>query len=36
MARKPPDLRMLNLVVKDMAASVEFYRRLGVDAPIAR
>ena len=33
MARKPPDLRMLNLVVKDTAATVEFYRRLGVDAP---
>ncbi len=28
-----PDLHMLNLVVRDMAASVEFYRRLGVNGP---
>jgi catechol 2,3-dioxygenase-like lactoylglutathione lyase family enzyme len=27
-----PDLHMLNVVVADMAASVEFYRRLGVVA----
>jgi uncharacterized glyoxalase superfamily protein PhnB len=27
-----PDLHMLNVVVTDMAASVEFYRRLGVAA----
>jgi catechol 2,3-dioxygenase-like lactoylglutathione lyase family enzyme len=26
----PPDLHMLNLVVTDMAASLDFYRRLGV------
>jgi catechol 2,3-dioxygenase-like lactoylglutathione lyase family enzyme len=26
----PPDLHMVNVVVRDMAASVEFYRRLGV------
>ena len=29
----PPDLHMLNLVVGDMPASLEFYRRLGVAAP---
>ena len=29
----PPDLHMLNLVVTDMAASLDFYRRLGVAAP---
>jgi catechol 2,3-dioxygenase-like lactoylglutathione lyase family enzyme len=28
-----PDLHMLNVVVRDMAASVEFYRRLGVAVP---
>jgi catechol 2,3-dioxygenase-like lactoylglutathione lyase family enzyme len=28
-----PDLHMLNVVVRDMAASVAFYRRLGVAAP---
>jgi uncharacterized glyoxalase superfamily protein PhnB len=28
-----PDLHMLNLVVGDMAASLEFYRRLGVAVP---
>jgi len=28
-----PDLHMLNVVVGDMAASVEFYRRLGVPVP---
>jgi catechol 2,3-dioxygenase-like lactoylglutathione lyase family enzyme len=28
-----PDLHMLNLVVGDMAASLEFYRRLGVSVP---
>jgi predicted lactoylglutathione lyase len=31
MSRKPPDLRMVNLIVKDTAASAEFYRRLGVE-----
>jgi uncharacterized glyoxalase superfamily protein PhnB len=30
MSEATPDLHMLNLVVGDMAASVEFYRRLGV------
>lgn len=29
----PSDLHMLNVVVGDMAASLEFYRRLGVDVP---
>jgi uncharacterized glyoxalase superfamily protein PhnB len=33
MTRKPPDLRMLNLIVKDTAASIDFYRRLGVEIP---
>ena len=28
-----PDLRMINLIVRDMAASVDFYRRLGVSVP---
>lgn len=28
----PPDLHMLNVVVGDMAATLEFYRRLGVRA----
>ena len=28
-----PDLHMLNLVVDDMAASIDFYRRLGVAVP---
>ena len=28
-----PDLHMLNLVVSDMAASLDFYRRLGVITP---
>jgi catechol 2,3-dioxygenase-like lactoylglutathione lyase family enzyme len=28
-----PDLHMINVVVADMAASVEFYRRLGVAVP---
>jgi uncharacterized glyoxalase superfamily protein PhnB len=30
---EPPDLHMLNVVVADMAASLEFYRRLGVAVP---
>jgi catechol 2,3-dioxygenase-like lactoylglutathione lyase family enzyme len=30
MARTPPVLGQLNLVVADMAATVEFYRRLGL------
>jgi uncharacterized glyoxalase superfamily protein PhnB len=29
----PPDLHMLNLVVTDMAASLDFYRRLGIAVP---
>jgi catechol 2,3-dioxygenase-like lactoylglutathione lyase family enzyme len=33
MSEVAPDLHMLNLVVRDMAASVEFYRRLGVAVP---
>ncbi len=33
MSEGPPDLHMLNLVVGDMAASLDFYRRLGVDVP---
>lgn len=28
-----PDLHMLNVVVGDMTASLDFYRRLGVDVP---
>ncbi len=28
-----PDLRMMNLIVRDMGAAVEFYRRLGVTVP---
>jgi uncharacterized glyoxalase superfamily protein PhnB len=31
--REDPDLHMLNVVVRDMAASVEFYRRLGIAVP---
>ena len=33
MSDNPPDLHMLNLVVTDMAASLDFYRRLGVAVP---
>jgi len=29
----PPDLHMLNVIVGDMAASLDFYRRLGIPAP---
>ena len=29
----PPDLHMLNVVVRDMAASLDFYRRLGIAVP---
>jgi catechol 2,3-dioxygenase-like lactoylglutathione lyase family enzyme len=32
MSESVPDLHMLNLVVADMAASLDFYRRLGVAA----
>jgi uncharacterized glyoxalase superfamily protein PhnB len=28
-----PDLHMLNVVVSDMTASLDFYRRLGVEVP---
>jgi catechol 2,3-dioxygenase-like lactoylglutathione lyase family enzyme len=31
MREAPPDLHMLNVVVEDMAASIDFYRRLGVE-----
>lgn len=31
MSDAPPDLHMLNVVVDDMAASIDFYRRVGVD-----
>jgi catechol 2,3-dioxygenase-like lactoylglutathione lyase family enzyme len=31
MTEKPPLLDQVNLVVKDMAASVAFYERLGVE-----
>lgn len=33
MSGSPPDLHMLNLVVDDMQASLDFYRRLGVVVP---
>jgi uncharacterized glyoxalase superfamily protein PhnB len=33
MSDNAPDLHMLNVVVADMAASLSFYRRLGVAAP---
>jgi catechol 2,3-dioxygenase-like lactoylglutathione lyase family enzyme len=33
MSDASPDLHMLNVVVADMAATVEFYRRLGVVTP---
>jgi len=33
MSDPSPDLHMLNVVVGDMAASLEFYRRLGIDVP---
>ena len=33
MSDSPPDLHMLNLVVGDMRASLDFYRRLGVAVP---
>jgi len=29
----PPDLHMLNVIVRDMAASLDFYRRLGIPVP---
>jgi catechol 2,3-dioxygenase-like lactoylglutathione lyase family enzyme len=33
MSESVPDLHMLNLVVADMAASLDFYRRLGIAVP---
>ncbi len=33
MSEPPADLHMLNVIVSDMAASLEFYRRLGVVVP---
>lgn len=33
MSADPPDLHMVNVVVGDMPASVDFYRRLGVVVP---
>ncbi len=33
MSAVPPDLHMLNLIVGDMTASLEFYRRLGIPVP---
>jgi catechol 2,3-dioxygenase-like lactoylglutathione lyase family enzyme len=33
MSDSPPDLHMVNLVVGDMPASLDFYRRLGVTVP---
>ena len=33
MSQSVPDLHMLNLVVADMAASLAFYRRLGIAVP---
>jgi hypothetical protein len=30
---RPPDLHMLNVVVRDLAASLDFYRRLGIAVP---
>jgi uncharacterized glyoxalase superfamily protein PhnB len=33
MADSAPDLHMLNLVVRDIQASIDFYRRLGVVGP---
>lgn len=35
MSRKPPVLDQLNIVVRDMAAAVGFYRALGVEVPDA-
>jgi uncharacterized glyoxalase superfamily protein PhnB len=34
MSDRPPDLHMLNLVVGDMSASLDFYRRLGIAVPL--
>jgi catechol 2,3-dioxygenase-like lactoylglutathione lyase family enzyme len=33
MTDRPPDLHMLNVVVADMPASLDFYRRLGIAVP---
>ena len=34
MSDRPPDLHMLNLVVGDMSASLDFFRRLGIAVPL--
>lgn len=36
MSESPADLHMLNVVVADMAASLDFYRRLGAAVPGGR
>jgi len=36
MSDSRPGLHMLNVVVADMAASLDFYRRLGVTMPEGR
>ena len=36
MSDTAPDLHMLNVVVRDMAAALDFYRRLGVAVPDSR
>ena len=33
MSESAPDLHMLNVIVRDMTASLDFYRRLGVAPP---
>ena len=33
MSESAPDLHMLNVIVGDMSASLDFYRRLGVAVP---
>jgi catechol 2,3-dioxygenase-like lactoylglutathione lyase family enzyme len=33
MSQAEPDLHMVNVIVRDMAASLEFYRRLGLSVP---
>jgi uncharacterized glyoxalase superfamily protein PhnB len=33
MSEPAPDLHMLNVVVADMSAALDFYRRLGVEVP---
>jgi hypothetical protein len=36
MSDNAADLHMLNVVVSDMEASLDFYRRLGSPCPLAR